>query len=39
MIPCINQTTVLTANTKRFLELSKAHNFEHVIGEINDWMI
>ena len=30
MIPCINQATVLTTDTRRFLEESKSHNFTHV---------
>jgi len=41
MIPCINQATVLTTNTKRFLELSRAHNFAHVeldIGKVEEWI-
>jgi len=30
MIPCINQATVLTSDTKRFLEEAKSHSFTHV---------
>ena len=30
MIPCINQATVLTTDTRRFLEEAKSHNFTHV---------
>jgi 2-keto-myo-inositol isomerase len=41
MIPCINQATVLTTNTKKFLELSRSHNFTHVeldIGKVEEYI-
>ena len=35
MIPCINQATVLTTDTKKFLERAKSHNFTHVELDIS----
>lgn len=39
MIPCINQATVLTTDTTKFLQAAKEHGFTHVeldIGKVED---